>query len=474
MRSIGEMIEIKKGAENRLFSISGVNAVGFGGKVSGGRPIGEFAIIVYVDRKRPRNELRPEEMIPSEVNGVKTDVVERSTRKVKYAPLQGGVDIIISQVISTGEGKDFEGTLGCIARTASVKDTDPPDVLLSCRHVLFSYDMNSQKEYGEVGDPVTVSSCCGTCHPTIAKVLKSPPVDNFIDAAIARLEPGQTSAATIHGVPVKGVLDLSDPNNIPVSVKNLTYTVYQYGEKSGLTKGIIYDLHFTDQTMRPNTNQIKIMPIGRDHFTQHGDSGSVVYNESNQILGLHWGGDEPAEGASPNPPFASFASHIQLVLNAFTSLPSGAIRVATNPPAVIYTVPGIRKLPPALEQFHRDLVEIGCAENYIGLYGRHQEEVGWLLEHRRPFISAWHRNDGPAMVRMLKDLVENRIEALPVRFGGGSWAERVRRVAGALMLCGSEPLQSDVLHYTPFVSSLGGRCYTEMLELLRAVATVGD
>jgi hypothetical protein len=108
------------------------------------------------------------------------------------------------------------------------------------------------------------------------------------------------------------------------------------------------------------------------------------------------------------------------------------------------------------------------------LYGRHQEEVSLLLEHRRPFISAWHRNDGPAMVRMLKDLIENRVDTLPVRFGGRSWPERVRRIAGALLLCGSESLQLDILRYASLVSSFGGQSYPELLELLGAMANLDN
>lgn len=463
MLSMAEALEIKKQAEDRLFSIPGVHTVGFGAKLASGRPVGEYAIIVQVARKKSKSELSPEELIPPEINGVKTDVVESPPRKVRFAALQGG-DEIIPTHSRGGEVHSNDGTLGCVARSAAVNDTAPPDIILSCRHVLYQPDKS-----GNIGDEVTISSCSGCCHPTVARVLDGPPINPDIDAAIARLEPGTESKAQIHGVPVKGILDLLDPNlpePIQLEVMSMTYKVYQYGKKSGFTRGVIASIHSTT-TDPEHSGQIEVAPLDRDYFTQVGDSGSVVYNDNNQIVGLHWGGD-------PKPPRHSYANHITRVLSTLGSFPTGAIRIATNPPDMVYRVPGVRKLPPALERVHRDLVEAGCAGQYVQLYGKHREEIRWLFEHSRHFVSAWHRSNGPHMVRAMMDLVENRIGVLPEQLGGRTWRECVHRIAGALLFTGSEQVQSDVLRYISGVASLGGRSYPEISQLLRSMAIVQD
>lgn len=63
-------LEVKRRAEDRILSISGVHGIAV-------EPRGEGAVIlVYVARKRPADEIPPEERIPPEIEGVPTDVVE--------------------------------------------------------------------------------------------------------------------------------------------------------------------------------------------------------------------------------------------------------------------------------------------------------------------------------------------------------------------------------------------------------------
>lgn len=461
MLSTAEALEVKKRSEVRLFAIPGVHAIGFGAKVSAGKPVGEFAIIVQVSKKKLPSQVSPAEFIPAEIDGVKTDVIESPAQKVRFSVLQGG-DEIIPEHFGGGEVHSNDGTLGCVARSA-VPDGSPPDVLLSCRHVLFQPD-----DLGAPGDEVNVSSCSGCCHPTIAKVLAGPKINADLDAAIAKFEPGLETKAQLQNVPVKGILDLLDPAlpaAIQTAIANQTYRVYQYGQKSNFTRGVISSIH-TTTTIPPHSGQIEVAPVDRDYFTQKGDSGSVVYNDSNQIVGLHWGGDQEP---GPTGKKHSYANHIAKVLAAFPGL-----RIATNPPEVIYRTPGVRKLPPMVERVHRDLVAAGCIDFYVGLYGKHLEEFRWLFAHSRHFVSAWHRNHGSKVVRAVMDLAENRISALPETFEDRPWKECAHRIAGALLYAGSERLRSDVLRYLAFTTALGGRSYEDILQLMRSLAMVTD
>src|SRR4051812_16216693 len=75
---------------------------GAGRRTVGGRRTAEPAVVVYVSRKVPREELHPRDVIPREVEGVHgpvpTDVVEAAPMRLAldtstYRPLHGGCAI---------------------------------------------------------------------------------------------------------------------------------------------------------------------------------------------------------------------------------------------------------------------------------------------------------------------------------------------------------------------------------------------
>ncbi|HYI14577.1 MAG TPA: hypothetical protein VEX37_04260 [Thermomicrobiales bacterium] len=65
---------VKAAAEQDLMRRPGVNAVGIGRKITNGQPTDELVIVVWVDDKR---DVPADQKIPDEIDGVKTDVVER-------------------------------------------------------------------------------------------------------------------------------------------------------------------------------------------------------------------------------------------------------------------------------------------------------------------------------------------------------------------------------------------------------------
>jgi hypothetical protein len=68
--------EVLPTARARLFAIPGVHAVGVGRKIVAGQFTDEPAIMVFVEQKKPLASLAPQHVIPSDINGVKTDVYE--------------------------------------------------------------------------------------------------------------------------------------------------------------------------------------------------------------------------------------------------------------------------------------------------------------------------------------------------------------------------------------------------------------
>ncbi len=127
---------VKRAAQSVLLGRPGVHAVGIGAKTVGGKRTAEPAILVFVVRKKPLSELRPAEVIPPEINGVKTDVIERAMPTLAfgdnpdpspYSTLLGGI------MIKPGGDLRGTGTLGCIAQT---NETTPRIVALTCHHVV--------------------------------------------------------------------------------------------------------------------------------------------------------------------------------------------------------------------------------------------------------------------------------------------------------------------------------------------------
>ncbi len=136
---------IKKEVQPRLFAIPGVYAVGIGGKKVRDQRTGELAIMVFVGRKKPLAEIPASEVIPAEIEGIKTDVVESPLSKLcddenQYSTLVGGIQIAAGwlgydQPLQDQNSKELtgKGTLGCIALT---NDAPPKIVALTCQHVV--------------------------------------------------------------------------------------------------------------------------------------------------------------------------------------------------------------------------------------------------------------------------------------------------------------------------------------------------
>lgn len=67
---------VKEAHEEALMQLPNVVGVGVGLRSRGGEYTGEVGLVVMVRRKVPRSALKPEEIIPSEIDGVPVDVQE--------------------------------------------------------------------------------------------------------------------------------------------------------------------------------------------------------------------------------------------------------------------------------------------------------------------------------------------------------------------------------------------------------------
>lgn len=132
MADFEQIRAVKREARRRLLAIPGVHSVGIGAKYVAGRNTSEPAIIVFVKKKKALSELGPREVIPAEIDGIKTDVVESDEPELhedtsSYRPLRGGIQI------QEGVSSIGFGTLGCIGIT---DEPTPRTVAITCHHVV--------------------------------------------------------------------------------------------------------------------------------------------------------------------------------------------------------------------------------------------------------------------------------------------------------------------------------------------------
>lgn len=473
-----DVVAIKRNWERSLIfrrDVPNIWGVGLGAKIQGEgvtrKPTGDLAISVIVSRKQPHEQVPEGRRIPPNLQGAVTDVVEMLPAEPQSV-LEGGMEIVVKANIG-GQDLSTNGTLGCVARTSDVPDSKPPNVLLSCYHVLYNWNKELKRYFGGEGDKVLVTSCSDCCETLIARVGKG---NESIDAAIAAIEGGFDVRAHTYHKPITGTLDLRPENWANLSaptlaaLRRIEFQVHKFGQRTGLTHGhvLCVDVKTSDLTLSRKeelARQIVVQSLGREPvFSDEGDSGSVIYDNDWKVIGLLRAGS--TERAARDSRRFTLATPIVFVEKLL------GIRIATNPPARIWRLPGSSPAPP-LTRLQRDLATIGPgAGEILGLYGSHEAEVRALLARRRRFAIAWHRNHGPAMIRALRAVAEDREAALPERFGSGfearPWAVCTEAICDALAREGSPALVRDVARHRTLAAALGGLAYEEILERLDA------
>ena len=76
LEAIGRVVEVRQLHEPQLIALDGVVGVAESYKVKAGKPTRTWAIIVLVEQKRPKSAVGKSDLVPAEIDGVPTDVVE--------------------------------------------------------------------------------------------------------------------------------------------------------------------------------------------------------------------------------------------------------------------------------------------------------------------------------------------------------------------------------------------------------------
>ena len=284
-----------------LFAIENVRGVGVGYKFINGIITNELCIHILVEKKVKENLLTYNNVIPKIYMGIKTDVIEIGIPKSlasnkfpeRYRPLKGGCGIY-------SKDATFHGTLGCIVFRK--KFLSNKYFILSNNHVLA--DNNSIPIGTEVIQP-SIKNGGKFEKDVVAKLSEFKSLNftttltkpkNFVDCAIAEL----TKKSLISNE----ILRLGKISGI--SSANLNDNIRKVGFVSGLTSGKVISLNVTTEiTYSGNKKAFFANQIFVSASSIPGDSGSVVLDHDNKVIGLLF-----AAGAQGT----SFVNDINLVL----------------------------------------------------------------------------------------------------------------------------------------------------------------
>ena len=446
------LLAVHDAATAELMQIPGVVGVGIGLKESGGELTDQICFRVYVWEKKSPGEVPAQHRVPARSQGFPTDVLKIYNLKPnegfvemrdlsEHRPLTGGV-VIFTKTCQDG------GTLGWFA----TKVSDGSNVVLTNAHVLWPNLWNGMPpqvltDPDVLTQPNYSKTCCCEYHVVGQRIIGIKNAD--VDCAIGSLTEekpvltiGNRSTNRTLRVDGTDVAAVGDP-------------VRKIGARSGYTEGTVIDIGGAAGTVNlpgggttavrlhqiivwPDTTNVTYIDdhFGQPAFLNEGDSGSVLIDDQNKIIGLLFSSDPKTQNRT-----VAFANHIDQVLQALKNN-GHEIKLATSPASG--NLSGIAAAPSSLPRRSslQDLVRESEALP-AALYRRHRDEVTHLVEHCRPVTVAWHRHHGPAFAAAVNRSHREPAYRIPREINGVSRHALFVTLARVLGEQGSPALRQD-------------------------------
>jgi len=437
---------------SRLLAVPGVLHVAVGLKEVDGRATDELCVKTYVEHKRPLADL-DHDPVPAAVSDIRTDVteipeVEFTGDETKHRPLVGGIQITngIKDLKDDLSGTELSrGTLGCFA----TRNAGGKSVLLTNWHIASAHGARIGASIFQPL-PETGPDKLDDDYPkrptssknAVAKIVDLK-VTEKVDCAIAQVNTCYSCCCNC-GVGFKNVIRALAANGTDVAVAGVSTTVvgkqkvFKVGRKSDRKEGRVVVPSFgpitipRDGTDYTFTGQIQIEGVNGEPFSEPGDSGAVVVDEFNKVVGLLF--------ARPTNATFSLANHINDVTTAL------GITITGGEESLVGggTADGDELLA-ALS------TRLTARESGTGLYERieaHQAEIVTLVNHDRHVTVVWHRVHGPSWLAALMRSAREPEYRMPEEIDGVTRTDALTRLREVLAQHGSAELRADVGRYS--------------------------
>ncbi len=267
--------------------------VGLGERVRGGERTGELCVKVFVARKFPAEAVPESERLPEASDGVPTDVEgigypERHALepRTRHRPVTAGLSVSLD---ARAVPLKNAGTLGLVVRKGSLR------LALSNNHVLANE--NEAAPGAVVVQPGTYDG--GAEADRIGVLEDLEPIAfgnkrNTMDAAVARFDDAVAVEAFIAGIGV--------PRG--TATARLGRAVRKMGRTTALTEGVVRAVAFDARNIRylhglVRMDDVLVVVGTTTAFSQPGDSGSAVVEDTGRVVGLLFAGSDQATFVIP-------------------------------------------------------------------------------------------------------------------------------------------------------------------------------
>lgn len=464
-----KLLAVYEKVKDKLKGYPNVVNIGIGVKEKDGQLTDEGCIKIIVREKKKESDLDASAIIPKEVEGIATDIIilkEKISlaactddRSTNHRPLQGGGYI---KNVRKGSGVGGGGTMGCLGQL----DSDSSWVILSNHHVLYGDD---GQDGDEIGQP-WVGCCCCCKTNVIAKNLDK---DTGLDCAIAKV---------VDDVGLENkILEIGNIQGGGAVAAVNGERLRKRGARTGFTSGTI---SFID----PGTKEITIDPkaasgpaddpggctnyqSGVTVFAYHGDSGSVVVNDNNEVVGLLYSVSNDYTKA-----YANDILQVQTKLKfKIKTTSSAAGRNALSDSAATLTPEvGETIINGAwVDYIGQKLDETSTGQRILQIVESHRQEVLHLVNKHRPVTVTWQRKQGPAFIAAFGRSVKHPDYQIPPLINRVSLQNLLMSMASILEEHGSEALREDIQKYSLDIIALSRDCQTAD-DYLQAIARINE
>jgi hypothetical protein len=543
----GDFMRAVAKAREHFAHYPGFRSAGYGVKSVGNKFTEELSIILQVEKKKNKDEIPEAELLPEYFEGFKVDVheIRRSVEFVcnntnEYSVIQGGIQIGPE---SKKIPKISTGTLGCIVRKRG--DTDRKNVyLLTCKHVLSETGAGTNDNVYHPFPPLPGKykplGASNTLGPIIGPMLKQnisykDPVHNltqdiYMDCAIARIDIDSDcccctctknttkTSFTITDLNLNGKNTLSDVVNFVNDVSIINKKVYKVGARTGRTVGIVKHVLDSDITQPDNSilkakNVMEIIfditdsenppdkknCIGRASFAEKGDSGSIVVDGQNRVIGLLTSG--PSEDWPANAPPESLPSLACFIVPVLDNLKiciptstgtghgsclatdgsgiptpaspsSGAVLEMDQTAEKIIQRPFPDFNPEEIERITKlrnAFDAIPTAKEIHDAIDQFKREIAWLVNQSRPVTVAWQRNKGPAFLAGFVSHLRGESPEILQKNGKKTLINLLEQMNEVLQKNGSNQLRETLERLSPLVLRMAteGRTIEDYLHFIK-------